>query len=366
VFNILYVDNFGEIIGGGQRSLLGLLEGLDKTEFKPIVVCPVEGSLSQEVKKLNIGTRIVNMPSLRQLNLIGLCKGVSQLKKIIKDEKINLVHANGSRAAIYAGLASKLTGIRLVWHVRIVDSDGLLDRFLASLSTRIIVVSEAVNRRFIWMQNRRDGVKTIYNGIDLERFSPVLSGEGIRREFGLDSDTPLVGTVGRLDWYKGHDYFLMAARKVIDKFPNCHFMIVGEGQKRKELEDLTKKLNLKNNITFTGDRKDIAEILASFDLFVLSSVSEGLGRSVIEAMAMRKAVVATNVGGIPEVVRDRESGIVVPAKNVGALAEAIIDLVENNDKTLEMGLSGRRIVKEKFDIKANVEKTQELYKDILK
>jgi len=364
MINILYVDNFAEIIGGGQRSLLDLVRKLDKTKFKPIIACPSEGGLVKEFRRLNVAVRIVEMKSLRRLNLISFCKSISGLKKIIKDEKIDLVHANGSRAAVYAGIAAKILKIPLIWHVRIVDSDGLLDRFLAGLSTNIIAVSHAVNRRFSWMRNREIKIKTIYNGIDLEEFNPALDRQNIRIEFGLKPDTPLVGTVGRLDWYKGYPYLLKAARKVVDNIPECHFLIVGDGAKRKELEKLINKLDLNDNVFFAGRRNDIPEILASLDLFVLSSVSEGLGRSIIEAMAMQKAVVATNIGGIPEVVKHSVSGILVPAKNADAFAEAIIDLIKNKDKALKMAIAGRKLAETKFNLNFNVEKIQNLYFDL--
>jgi glycosyltransferase involved in cell wall biosynthesis len=366
MINILYVDNFAEIIGGGQRSLLDLVRKLDKTKFNPMVICPSEGSLVKEFRKLNVDVRIVEMKSLRRLNLISFCKSISQLKKIIKDERMDLVHANGSRAAVYAGIAAKILKIPLIWHVRIMDSDGLLDRFLAGISNNIIAVSHAVNRRFSWMKNRESKVKTIYNGIDLKEFNPSLDRQDIRIEFGLKPDAFLVGTVGRLDWYKGYPYLLKAARKVVDNISQCHFLIVGDGEKRKELEDLINKLNLNDNVIFAGRRNDIPEILASLDLFVLSSVSEGLGRSIIEAMAMQKAVVATNVGGIPEVVNHNVSGILVPAKNIDALAEAIIDLIKNKDKAFKMGIVGREIAEAKFNLSFNIEKTQNLYLKLLK
>lgn len=365
-YKILYVENFADIIGGGQISLLGLLGKLDRGKFIPIVALPQKGRLSEKLRQMQIDFIIVKMPSLRRLNVISFLRGISQFRKLIREERISIVHANGSRVAIYAGIAAKTTGVPLVWHVRIADSDGLLDRFLAGLSTRIIAISDAVNRRFSWMSDRHSKVKTIYNGIDLEKFNPSLNGENIRREFKLESNTPLVGTVGRLDWYKGHKYFLRAARKVADIIPECHFLIVGDGEKRKELEELAKELNLNKCVIFTGEREDIPQILASLDLFVLSSVSEGFGRSAVEAMACAKPVVATDAGGLSEVIKDRETGVLVPAKNIAALAEAIIGLLKNKDKAFKMGIAGRKLVEARFDLSINAEKTQNLYLDLLR
>lgn len=363
--SVLYIDRFSEIFGGGQRSLLDLLEGIDRENFIPIVVLPQEGSLSQKLREMNIDFKIISMPSLRSLNLVGFGNSVSQLRRLIKDKNIDLVHANNSLVAIYAGIAAKRERIPFVWHVRISDRDGLLDRFLASLSTQIITISDAVNQRFSWMKNRESRVKTIYNGIDLTKFNPSLSGAAIRREFRLDGQAPLVGTVGRLDWYKGHKYFLRAAKIIVGSIPNCNFLIVGSGEKRKELENLVDKLKLNKNVIFAGYREDIPEILAGLDLFVSSSVSEGLGRSIIEAMAMQKPVVATNIGGIPEVVINQETGILVPARESKALAEAIIGLLRDKERCIKMGLAGRKLVERKFDIRINIENIQNLYKDIL-
>jgi glycosyltransferase involved in cell wall biosynthesis len=364
--NVLYVENFSEIIGGGQISLLGLLEKLDREKFNPIVICPAEGNLVAALERFVSKVKIVKMQSLKKLNLYRIYKSISEIRRLIRDEKIDLIHCNGSRACFYAGIAGRLERVPVIWHVRIADRDILLDTFLASLSTKIVAISNAVNMRFTRMGKIKEKVRTIYNGVDLERFNPSISGENIRKEFGLDAQAPFVGMVGRLDWYKGHKYFLKAARKVVDIIPECRFLIVGEGEKRKELESLATRLKLNNNVIFTGKREDIPEILASLNLFVLSSVSEGLGRSIIEAMAMERAVVATNVGGIAEVVKDKETGILVPVRDEVALAEGILKLLRDKDMALKMGLAGRRIVESKFDIKINAEKLQDLYEEILK
>ncbi|MDP2939657.1 MAG: glycosyltransferase [Candidatus Omnitrophota bacterium] len=364
-FNILYVENFGDIIGGGQISLLNLLERLDKEKFEPIVVCPTEGSLVKRLKELNIEVKIIQMKSLKRFNISSFIKSVLGLRKLIRDRNIDLIHANGSRACLYAGIAAKKKNVPLIWHVRVADSDALLDRFLAKLSTKIIAISNAVNNRFSWMKNREARVITIYNGIDLRKFNPSLTKSNIREELNFVQETPLVGTVGRLDWYKGHKYLLKAARIVVDNIPECHFLIVGEGEKRKKLESLTSQLKLNNNVIFTGYRDDIPEILASLDLFVLPSVSEGLGRSIVEAMAMERSVVATNVGGIPEVVQDKLTGILVLRKDTKAMANAIIDLLISKDKANKMGLVGRKRAEVMFDLDTNVKKIQQVYIGLL-
>lgn len=363
-FNILYLANSGDIIGGGEISLLGLLAGVSKESFNPLVICPSMGNLLKELEQLNIETNVVQMKSLRRFNPFSNIDSIAKLGRVIKSRKIDLVHANGSRSAFYGGIASRIAKVPLVWHVRILESDGLVDRLLASLSNKIVVNSKAVKARFNWLKDEAK-VEVIYNGIDLERFHPFIKEKEVRDEFGLSQEALLVGTVGRLDWYKAHQYLLQAAKKVVEVISDIHFLIIGDGDCRGKLEDLKKKLRLNKNLIFTGNRKDIPRILSNLDLFVLSSVSEGFGRSVAEAMACEVPVVATKVGGIPEVVEDGVSGCLVPSKDPAALAEVIINLLKDREKAKAMGQAGRRRVEELFSIQRNVKKTEQLYEKIL-
>ncbi|MFC1570491.1 glycosyltransferase family 4 protein [Candidatus Omnitrophota bacterium] len=364
-YNTLYLANSGEIFGGGQVSLIELIKELDQEKFHPIAVCPSEGSLVNELKKMGVDTRIIKMETLRRLNIFSWVRTVRRLTRLIKSEKIDLIHSNGSRATIYGGIAAKLTKVPLVWHVRIADSDGLLDNLLARLVAKIVVISKAVGRRFDWLKNKEEKVGVIYNGIDLDRFNPAINGDKIRAELHLSSGGLLVGTVGRMDWYKAQQYFLQAAKEVTETITDAHFIVVGDGEHRKRLEDLTRQLDLDRNVTFLGNREDVPQILASLDLFVLSSVSEGFGRSAAEAMACGKAVVATKVGGLQEVVDDGISGFLVPPKDPAALSKAIIALLKDKEKSQRMGMAGRKRAEELFDIKKNVKETEELYERII-
>lgn len=364
-FDILYLANSGEIFGGGQISLMGLIKGLNRMKFHPLVLCPAEGSLVDELNKMSVETQIIRMETLRNLNIFSWMRTINRLIQIIQRRKIDLIHSNGSRPTIYGGIAARLTKIPLIWHVRIADSDRLLDKLLAKLAVRIIVVSKAVGRRFNWLKDKENKVAVIYNGIDLEKFNPAVNGEKIRKEFHLSLDTPLVGIVGRLDWYKGHQYFLQAAKKVAEAIPDTHFLIVGDGEYRERLENLRKELGLNENVIFTGNREDIPQILADIDIFALSSVSEGFGRSAAEAMACAKPVVATKVGSLPEVVDDGITGSLVLPRNPNALAEAIITLLQNKEKAQRMGQAGRKRVEKMFSLQQNIRQTGEIYEEIL-
>lgn len=363
-FNILYISDTGDIIGGGELSLLGILSKLNKEKFNPLVVCPFRGDLTEEIERLGIEVRLVPMRSLKKLNFLFFISSVIDLVRILKNRQISLVHANGSRGASYGGAACKITKIPLIWHVRILESAGLYDRFLAWLSTFIIVNSNAVKSRFSWVRGKSK-LEVVYNGIDLKRFNTSLGGEDIRREFGLSSETPLVGTVGRLDRYKAHEYFLRSAKTVKKYMPEPRFLIVGEGEQRSFLERMTGELGLEKNVIFTGYRKDMPEILASIDILVLSSVSEGFGRAAVEAMACGKPVVATRVGGLTEIVEDRITGRLVPPEDPFAMAKAIIALLRDKKIAGEMGRAGRKRAEKLFSIEINAGRIEGIYEKIL-
>jgi len=360
--NVLYISDFGDIVGGGEVSFLGLLAHLDLSRFTPVAVCPAEGTLADEIRKLGITVHIVPMPRLRWGNPLRLFRSIRSLVRLIRDKEITLAHTNGSRCGVYGGIACKIAGVPMLWHVRILESDGLLDRFLAGLSVMVLVNSKAVRKRFSWMKVQNK-VRVVYNGIDLGRFEN-RGGRGLRKALGLGENTALIGTVGRLDWYKAHKYFLQAAQKVKLLVPDSHFLIVGEGEKRASLEREAKKLGIASCVTFAGYRRDIPEILSDLDVFALSSVSEGFGRVVAEAMACGKPVVATRVGGILEVVEDGVTGKLVPPANPLALAGAVVDLLRDKAKAAAMGAAGHKRAAI-FSIESNVEKTQEIYAGVL-
>ena len=360
-----YIFNNAEIIGGGEISFIDLVCTIREFGVEPFVFVPGQGEVNERIKSAGIKIHEVSFPRLRLLSLLKLLGRRAELAGLFKKLELDIVHTNGSRCMVYAGLAAKYVGIPCVWHVRIADCDKLLDRFLAGLSTKIIAISKAVKKRFDWLKDNEKKVIIIYNGIDLERFNPEINGEEIRKEFQLSLEGFIVGIVGRLDWYKGHKYFLQAAKIVTETMPDVSFLIVGDGEYRTRLEDQVKQLHLDKNVIFTGNRNDIPEILSSINLFVLSSVSEGFGRVAAEASACMNPVVATNVGGITEVVKDGVSGRLVPSKNPTALAEAIIDLLKDRNKSRKMGLAGRKRVEELFSIDRNVRSIKKLYEDVL-
>jgi len=360
---ILFVSNFGTFFGGGEVSFFELIRELDSSQFERVVVCPAKGDFYSQVESLGIPIQVVKMPSLKGPGLFSFPSSVRELLALIKMREIDIVHANSSRCMIYAGLSGKMSGVPVVWHVRVTDTDPLLDRFLALLADRIIVNSQSVLKRFSFVKDQ-SRISLVYNGVDLEKFSPSVSGENIRREYSINRDEKVITIIGRLDGFKGHRYFLEAARRVLDGSRKARFLIVGDGAVRDDLEALSESLGIARSVVFCGQKDNVPEILAASDLVVSASLKEGFGRVVIEAMAMNKPVVATNVGGVPEIVEDEKSGILVEPEDCDGLASAMISVLDSPEIALKLAVEGEKRGRENFSLEEHVREIEKIYKSL--
>ena len=193
----------------------------------------------------------------------------------------------------------------------------------------------------------------------------MCMGEKMKQELGIDNSDRIIGCVGTLRSVKGHKYLIQAIPLILDKFPHTRLVLVGDGPLRSELERLAEKLKVRERIMFLGYRPDVSELMNIFDIFILPSLSEGLSNVLLEAMAASKPVIATNVGGNPEVVEDGRTGLLVPPKDPKKIAEAVNELLDNKNKRLEMGKAGLERVKEKFSISKTVREYKEVYLEVL-
>jgi len=366
--NILYLINTPDIKGGGEISLLNLLNKLDRNLYNPIAICPGEGGMSLKIRKIGIDVCIVPMRQLRYFNIVSLINGIRSIIGVINNYKIDLIHANGSRCMIYGGIAGRLKGIPVIWHVRIVEKDRLLDRFLAMLAGKIIVISNSVKNRFIYLKNR-EKISIVYNGVDINDFNPdKVSGDSIKSEFSITSDDIVIGTISQFIHMKGLEIFIEAAKFIIEQVGNVRFLIVGDrvgdNAYERKLKGLVKDLGIENKVIFTGYRQDIKNVIASMDIFVLASTGEGFGRVLIEAMALEKPVVAANSGGIPEIISDGKTGILVPEKDSQTTASAVVKLINEKGLRERMGIAGRKRVEEMFTIERHTREIEEHYSKI--
>lgn len=355
-------------IGGAERVIADIAMGLDRKKYDVSVWCVTRGGeTATELSEKGIDVKILGISSYH--NPLNTFKLTRQLKAA----RPEIVHTHGYFASVIGRLAARRAGISVIlahvhstyWEYK--KRHLMIERKLSRFTHKIICCSEAVEN-FVKNTEKITEKKTIviYNGVDEERFFQLKNSTSIRAELGMDEEAAVVGTVSSLTPHKGHEFLVQAASLVLERLPSAKFLIVGDGPLRQRLEDQAKDLNIHPAVIFAGTRKDIPEILSLMDVFVLPShTREGLGISIIEAMAAERPVVATDIGGIPEVVNHGETGLLVPSGNPEALSNALIELLQNPKKAKEMGEKGRARVKEKFTTKKMLSEIEHVYQSLI-
>lgn len=359
---VLFLSNHGPIVGGGEISLLTLMTALDPTRWRSLLVVPEEGRVAEEARAAGIPTWVIPFPSLKRPQR-ALLSTVGDLRSLMLDQNVRIVHANGSRAMVYGGLAGLLAGKPVIWHVRIADKDGWLDRGLAHMAARIIVNSEAVRRRFPWVPNAK--VRRIHNGIDLARFVPQEPSTSLRAALGLTVQDRVIVSVGRFVPFKGYDILIEAAALLHRTEPQLHWVLVGNGEQRERLVERCAAHGLSSQVHFVGWKDDVRQWLALGDLFVLPSLAEHFGRVIVEAMAMGKPVVATDAGGVPEIVAHGETGLLVPPGDAEQLAGAVLHLLHHQAELTRCGAAGRQRAERHFSLTDHVDAVGAVYAEFI-
>lgn len=300
-------------------------------------------------------------------------KTLIMLKNILKTEKPDILHCHRHAASIFGVLAGITEKIRVISHVHGLHRTRSLKRrftnwFILRRIDKIITVSDSVRHDVIETNWDIDisKVVTVKNCIDLKMIDDIkISKMDARLKLGI-SDGVVFGTVGRLVPTKGQAYLLEAFSRIQKKIPDSRLMIVGDGPLFKKLTKQAEKLKISSNVLFTGYREDVLEIIRGFDVFVLPSLAEGLSIALLEAMASRLPIIASNVGGIPEVFGNSHCGRLVPPKDVTALSAAMIeiDMLDVNHKK-DLGENGRKKIEEEFTVAVMVTKIQEVYESVL-
>ena len=306
------------------------------------------------------------------------CSQVYKVYKIIKEEKIDIVQTTLFYADIIGSLAARFANVRSVisWETVSHPPDSEEDQLRHKLAygfcmknvQKIIAVSDAVKTFVINDRNiQPHKVETIHYGIDLSLFEQRngFLNKSKRTDLGFTNDNIVIGTVARLTIQKGHRYLIQAAPDIVKHFPNAHFVFSGDGPLREELEAQVSALGLEEHFHFLGFRKDVRDLLFTFDLFVLPSLFEGLPNVLLEAMASSRPVVATSVDGTPELVEQNKTGQLVPPKSPQPLGNAIIQILQQKDRGQKMGRQGRLRVEKHFSFEQQFEKFEKVYDSLL-
>jgi glycosyltransferase involved in cell wall biosynthesis len=358
-YHILYTTSFSHMAGGGQWSLYYLIKHLNKDIFQPVVICPYKGELSEKMEAIGAEVIPLKMGRIRHLNVFVIRK----LASIMKKQKILLVHTDSPTETFYAGIAARIMGIPLIWHIRVSEHRWFLDRFLPFLSTRLILVAAALRPRFRRFENTEKMV-VVYNGIDIEEFDDFPAASSIREELKIRKDAILLGFIGRIEKRKGLEY-LISAMKSVDI---AKLILVGKGEEGylKRLKKTCEESGLINRVFFVGYRETVPSILKELNIIVFPTIcGEGFSRVILEAMAAAKPVIATDDAGNREAVRNGITGYIVPTKDSMTLGIKINQLTASKQKREQMGMSGRKRVEKMFNIERNIREIEKQYFEIL-
>ncbi len=356
-------------IGGAENILINLINEINQDIFISSICCiEKSGILATRIKRKDI--KIFECYRGKGDYLLPL-----KLYKLFKKERVDVVHTYGWSG--FDGIvAAKLAGIPLIIHTEVGRDIGEINnlkrrkilgrRLISSLVNHLVTVSEELKDSLIKTSKiSPDKIICIHPGVSLEEFEFPIDKNKNKKGIGFKEDTIVIGSVGRLDPIKNYPNLIYAAREIINEYPDIRFVLVGDGPLKNKLESIIKELDLEGKVILLGRVDNVLPFLKIMDIFVLPSFSEGLSVSILESMACGLPIVATNVGGNPEIVLDGVTGILVPPENCSTLAMAIMKLIKNPEIAKEMGIAGQKRIKTEFSFSKMINSYEKLYKEVI-
>ncbi|MBN1868563.1 glycosyltransferase [Candidatus Sumerlaeota bacterium] len=355
---VLHLDT-GRSWRGGQNQVLSLCRGLHDAGIAQWLVAQPGSALSRRAAEAGID--VVERAMRGEMDFFSS----RWLKGLVSRSGVHLVHAHDAHAhALAWGATRNLPSVVPVVSRRVdfpVSNHFLSRRKYLDPRVRYLAISNGVRDVLIRGGVSRDAITVVPSGVDPNRFSYDVPRSRLRREFEIPDDGRIVGTVGSLADHKGHRYLIEAAALVASEHPDVRFFIVGDGELRRDLEERIRRSGLEKTVRLTGFREDVETFLAGFDVFALSSHLEGLCTSVIDAMLFALPVVATRTGGVPDLVRDGETGLLVEPRDPAALAQGILTVLDDRNLAARLGEAGRSRARNRFTAEAMVAQTLESY-----
>lgn len=368
--NILHIYQNSKI-GGVQRQMLSLVREYNRKLFNPIVCCfGPRQELGKELEKLNLDFIALNVNRYHRFSPTIIIK----LYQLMRKRNIHIVRTHKYRASLYGRIAASIACIPVVitsvhgnYRKDLRLERKIANRVLARITDRIVAVSESIKQDILKYDNVEPSrVLVIQNGVDISKFDPEGKFHDIRREFAISENDIIIGFIGRLVPAKGLEYLIDAFLILEKEQKNIKLFITGEGSLLDCLKERLRKHSINERVIFTGKRLDIPDILSAIDIFVIPSLAEGLPNSLLEAMSMGKPIIATSIGGIPEVIKNEINGLLVPPRNIESLVEAIKKLIADKHLASEIGKNARNYVIENLSIQATTRKWESLYISLLK
>ncbi len=349
--------------GGAQEHVYNLVTRMDASRYDVSVVSLSPGSAVRKLERAGIDVTVIDEHD----DVIA----TATLAAHLADVRADVVHNHMFRAEIVgtkAAIALGEAGHRRPWVISTVHSSRIRSdedqdqlRRLTSSIDHLIVVSNSIDRKVVEEGRTAAPRSLIYNGVDLDRYDHQEPCCTLRDEFGMEPGSPIVGVVGRLELEKGHPTLLEAWPHVLRSCPDAYLIVVGEGSRLDALHEIAREMKILHRVVFTGRRDDIPAVTAAFDVAVLPSYREAQGLTILEAMALSRPVVASKVGGIPEMITDGVTGLLVPPHDPPALAAAIVRLLRDHQLADTLGRAGHDLVHDRFCVQLMVKAVEDLY-----
>ncbi|MDP8212039.1 MAG: glycosyltransferase family 4 protein [Candidatus Zapsychrus exili] len=326
------------------------------------------GGGDTEESFVSLGAKIIKLDILAKSDLDPkIYMALPKLKRLIKSYGIDIIHSNARVTQVMGNILKKLTGVPYVSTCHGFFKTRLTRRMFPCWGDKVIAISEAVENHLKndFKISKKDIIR-IENGIELNKFSVATKQVKLakRVKFGL-TDEPVLGIVARLSIVKGQDILVNAMEKVVCKIPSAKLFIIGQGKTEDDLRKAVVKLGLENNVIFSPILGSVQESLSLLDIFIMPSRQEGLGISVMEAQASGLATIASNVGGIPSLIDNGKTGVLVEPENIDELSDAIVNLLNSPDKIKQIGDDARDFALKNYSSDLMVGKTLNVYKQLI-
>lgn len=359
---LIAISNHGHFLGGGEHSFLDLLSHLP-SNLQAMAIVPHEGELATRLKQRGVATRALPLPSIRPWTILQVFSALNAYLRLCRQLRPTLVYVNGSRAAFYGAIIGRLVRIPVIWHCRIAHPDPYLDPLVTRLSTRIVANSKATASRF--SPQFKSKIKVVYNGVDL----PWLQDCNVKGHNFIESGRKIILTVARATKMKRHDLVLSAFEMVAKYDSDVSLVFIGTKDEWEpdwwdRLQKVTRQSPFSNRIHWLGNVEDVRPWYRTAYISVLVSENESFGRVIVEAMACGVPVIAARSGGIPEIIRHQQDGLLVAPGNMEELQAALASLLRDQsirDHYAESALKRA----ENFSLDRHVARMVEVFEDAI-
>lgn len=351
----------GRYLYGGAQQVLYLIEGMVQGGWQPLLICPCGAAISAPAKAA--GARVVELPMGGDLDL----PAIARIRRVLRQHRVDLVHCHSRRGAdILGGLAAKSLGLPCVLSRRVDNPEpSWLVPLKYRLFDRVIAISEGIREVLIACGVEPDKTLTVRSAVDFERFQQQPDRASFLARFQLPDDARVLGMAAQLIRRKGHHVLLDALPAVLERHPACHVLIMGQGPLEPDIRAAIQQKGLGDRVVMTGFLEDLPALLPNLEALVHPALAEGLGVILLQAAASGLPIVASRVGGMPEAIRDGETGWLIEPGDSAALTAAMLKLLEDPQAARAMGAAGRQYMAREFSIETMVAGNLGIYQELL-